>query len=240
MRRLLPIGAWICALITFAGCMDGPFYGIKRVNPYYLSKWKKDREVGPTFEDRLAELERLHQQVAALPESEQEQWAERLVKIVREDSSAEMRARSVRTIALIPSPTAERALNIASADDVEKVRIMACKAWAERGGSAARDMLLSLASTDDSNSVRQAAIDGLAEFNDPEVVRALGSLLDDSSPAVQHQTIRSLAAITGSDFNGDVGRWKEYVASAAPSQAVAESANVLPASGTLGIPASTP
>ncbi len=213
MKTLLTrIGFGLVGMSLLSGCMDGPFYAMKRVNPFFRSKWQKDREYGPTFEDRVAELRLLESQLPNMPPEKQDKWAQQLESLVRDDTSPEIRSKAVAAIAVVPSVAAERALNTASADDVEKVRLAACKAWQARGGQAARDMLLSLANSDNSNSVRQAAIDALGSFEDPEVMRALGNLLDDNSPAIQLQVAQSLENITGEKYAGDFDAWKEYLA----------------------------
>lgn len=201
------------------GCVDGPFYAIKRVNPYFRSEWKKDRQLGPTFEDRLRELALLESQLGSMPAAEQEQWAERLAAIIQKDPSSEMRFRAVAAIAKLPGEAATKALNTASGDDTDKVRMAACKAWKVRGGPAARDMLLSMAQADENSSVRQAAIESLAAFKDGEVRAALTDMLSDRSPAVQYQVAQSLKSITGQDFGGDFQAWKEFMAGSAASDA---------------------
>ncbi len=212
MHRTLKI-CWVLVVSAVAGgCTDGPFYQMKRANPYFLSQWKKDRELGPTFSDRLDELELLKSQLASMSPSEQDQWAQQLSSIVQRDPSAEMRAEAVSTIAQLPVEVVVTALNYASGDENEKVRLAACRAWKARGGEAARDMLMSLAEKDESTSVRQAAIDGLSMFNEPEVTSTLARLLDDRSPAVQYQVAQSLKTMTGRDFGGDFEAWKQMLA----------------------------
>ena len=205
-------GTLALGLSLASGCTDGPFYQMKKMNPYFQSQWKKDRELGPTFTDRLAELDLLQSQLARMPEAEQQQWTERLSRIIQKDPSSEMRARAVATIAQLPSATAVTALNYASGDDVEKVRLAACLAWKLRGGEAARDMLTSLAETDESTSVRQAAIDSLSAFELNEVKSTLTQLLSDRSPAVQFQVAQSLKTLTGRDYGGDFDAWKQFMA----------------------------
>lgn len=196
-----------------SGCTDGPFYHMKKANPYFQKQWKKDRELGPIFVDRLEELELLKGQLASMSAGEQEQWAAQLAAIVQKDPSSEMRARAVNTIAKIQSDTAVTSLNFASRDEVEKVRMAACKAWKLRGDNAAREMLLSLAQADESTSVRQAAVDGLSVFKeDGEVRTALTNLLSDRSPAVQFQVAQSLKSMTGRDYGGDFDAWKRFMA----------------------------
>ena len=240
-RLLIPLSTVI--LIASTGCMDGPFYMAKRMNPYFQAQWKEDRELGPTFEDRLEELELLEAQIAAMSPEAQQQWATRLDELIREEASPEMRARAARIVATIPGETAVRALNSASADDVVKVRLAACKAWRSRGDDAAKDMLLSLAAADDNSSVRQSALECLGDFNDPEVLRTLATLTDDNSPAIQYQVAQSLAKLTGENFAGDMVAWREYVQRTVPKSSAGGSVApengggypVLPASSTGGV-----
>ncbi|MCC7338794.1 MAG: HEAT repeat domain-containing protein [Pirellulaceae bacterium] len=206
------LGTLAFGLALASGCTDGPFYQMKKMNPYFQSQWKKDRALGPTFTDRLAELDLLQSQLARMPEAEQQQWTEQLSRIIQKDPSAEMRARAVATVAQLPSDSAVTALNFASGDDVEKVRLAACHAWKLRGGEAARDMLMSLAETDESTSVRQAAIEGLSVFELNEVKSTLIKLLSDRSPAVQFQVAQSLKSLTGRDYGGDFETWKQFMA----------------------------
>lgn len=201
----------LAVLTLLCGCIDGPFYQMKRVNPYFQSQWKKDRELGPTFSDRLAELELLKSQIADMSADEQQQWTQQLANLIQRDPSAEMRAQATSTIAKMPSTDAITALNYASGDDVEKVRMAACRAWKARGDMAARDMLLSLAEADQSTSVRQAAIDGLSVFNEADVLATLTRLLDDRSPAVQYQVAQTLKTMTGRDYGGDFEAWKQFL-----------------------------
>ena len=65
-----------------------------------------------------------------------------------------MRTRAVQALATIENDTVTRALNRASGDDIEKVRMAAARSWSQQQGKPARDMLLSLATNDESNSVR--------------------------------------------------------------------------------------
>lgn len=206
------LGTLALGLALASGCTDGPFYQMKKMNPYFQSQWKKDRALGPTFTDRLAELDLLQRQLAGMPEAEQQRWTEQLSAIIQKDPSAEMRARAVATVAQLPSASAVTALNYASGDDIEKVRLAACSAWTLRGGEAARDMLMSLAETDESTSVRQAAIQGLSAFELNDVKSTLIQLLSDRSPAVQFQAAQSLKTLTGRDYGGDFEAWKQFMA----------------------------
>ena len=195
-----------------SGCLDGPLHQMKKLNPFIHKEWNADRVLGPTFEDRLAELRLLDGQVEKMSTDNQDRWASLLAKIATKDPSPEMRSRAVLTLSRVAGDQSLQALNTASSDEVEKVRLAVCKAWKKRGDSAARDMLLSLAQADGSVHVRQAAIQSLSGFNEPEVRNALGTMLEDRSPAVQHQAVRTLQTLSGRNYGGDFAAWRKYVA----------------------------
>ncbi|GAB5402266.1 MAG: HEAT repeat domain-containing protein [Aureliella sp.] len=209
----------IACLATASGCVDGPLYAMKRVNPYYTSQWKKDREYGPTYEDRKTELVYVQNRLPSMEPAEQAEWADRLATLAQKDVSAEMRAQAIKAIGKLDSPAVTQALNAASSDDVEKVRLAACAAWQQHGGSAAIDMLSSIAMRkDETTSVRQAAIASLAAVDDADAIDTLGRLIDDPSPAIQFQVAQSLGEITGEQHGGDFAAWKQYLASRAPAE----------------------
>ena len=201
------VGGWL--LLT--GCADGPFFHMKKLSPWHQREWRRDRELGPTFSQRLDELTLLDSRIASYPPEQQQQWAKQLETIVTKDTSPEMRARAARVLAKIDSEATISALNKASADDVEKVRLAVCEAWAVRKTEQGRDMLLSLAATDESDDVRQAAIRSLAEYDTPEVRSQLSSALEHKNPAIQQQAVVSLRKITKKDFGGDFDAWKRYL-----------------------------
>ncbi len=212
------------------------------MNPYYLSEWRKDKQHGPLFEERLAEMQRLENELSGLDSVAKEEWANKLEATVREHASPEMRLQAIKCLAQIQSPTSVRALTHASSDDVLKVRLAVCDAWQLQGGTEARNMLLSIAVADEESSVRQAAIEALSSYQDPEVIRTLGTLLDDSSPAIEYSAVQSLTAITGQDYGGDRAGWKTFIDSSVPATSLPgpglESAgsNIMTAAGENRLP----
>lgn len=211
------MGFLLVVFLACGGCMDGPFYAIKRANPYFQADYRKDRVLGPIFEDRLSELDLLKRQLPNMDSAKQSQWATELEQIILADPSSELRSRAVTAVASIDAESAIRALNAASTDEVEKVRLAACQAWLIRGDSAARDMLINMASkADETTSVRQAAIESLSTFNDEDVKQTLTVLLDERSPAIQYQVAQSLKEMTGADYGGDFESWKQYMAGLNP------------------------
>lgn len=223
IRKLLVI----LGLLMLTGCTDGVLYQMKRANPYYRAQWQKDRELGITFLERVDELELLAGTLPKMDPAQQADWLNRLEKLIAKDPSPEIRAQALRVISTVPGEASQRAINIASTDSSEKVRLAACAAWGSIKGEAARDMLLTLANNvNETTSVRQAALRGLSSFDEPEVREALTEMLSDRSPAIQYQTTRSLKELTGRDYGGDMQAWRDYMAGTdvpEPQKSVAES-----------------
>lgn len=209
LRRSLLLALFACGL---SGCMDGPFYAMKRMNPYFRNEWQKDQKLGPTYVQRVEELQVLDKQIGSMPAEDQERWAMTLAKIIAKDPSPEIRARAIATISKVQDPATTQALNRASTDEVEKVRLAACQAWGRQRTDAGRDMLINLANSDESTSVRAAAIKSLGEFDDPQVRQAFATLIDDNSPLIQFQVAHSLKKVSGRDYGGDFASWKKYLA----------------------------
>ncbi len=191
--------------------MDGPFYAMKQMNPYFRNEWKKDRELGPTYAQRIEELELLESQLLSYAPDDQLRWSMQLETIIQSDPSPELRARAVQTLAMIENDTVTRALTRASADDIEKVRMAAARSWGQQTNKSAKDMLLTMAANDSSNNVRASAIRSLANFDDAEVRQSLTSLIDDRSPAIQYEVAQSLATLTGRNYGGDFASWKKFL-----------------------------
>lgn len=210
-QRIFPTALLSTVMCGLSGCMDGPFYAMKQMNPYYRKEWQKDQELGPTYTQRIDELELLEWRLTSYAPDDQMRWALQLEQLIQSDPSPEFRARAVQAIATIQNDTVTRALNRASADDVEKVRMAAANSWGRQKTAPARDMLLSMASTDASNSVRVIAIRSLGNFEDLEVRQSLTALMDDRSPAIQYEAAQSLAKLTGRNYGGDFASWKKFL-----------------------------
>lgn len=213
INRQQIIRTFLLSVVTcgLGGCMDGPFYAMKQLNPYYRKEWQKDQELGPTYAQRIEELELLESRIASYTPDDQMRWAMQLEHLIESDPSPEFRARAVQAIASIQNESVTRSLNRASTDDIEKVRMVAAKSWGKQNNGPVPDMLLSMATNDASNSVRATAIRSLGNFEEPEVRQALASLIDDRSPAIQYEASQSLAKLTGRNYGGDFASWKKFL-----------------------------
>ncbi|MCY2976898.1 MAG: HEAT repeat domain-containing protein [Planctomycetota bacterium] len=197
-----------CAM---TGCLDGPLYGLKRANPYYQSQWRKDTEKGPTFTQRTEEMRLLKSQLATMPPEEQAKFTKTASDVYRYETSPEMRREAVMALANSPTPEADATLMKACSDRSDKVRIAACKALKSRQSDDAAKMLSTVAQTDESMSVKLAAIESLGAYRNESAKTMLRQSLDEKSPAMQYQATVALREMTGRDFEGNVESWKQFL-----------------------------
>ncbi len=80
---IAPLISGVC--VGLCGCMDGPFYAMKKMNPYYRKEWQKDRELGPTYTQRIEELELLEKRLADYAPDDQLRWAMQLEQLIQSD-----------------------------------------------------------------------------------------------------------------------------------------------------------
>jgi hypothetical protein len=205
---------WLAGLLILCsavGCVDGPLYSMKRMNPYFRSQWKEDRERGVVYEQRKDEMRLVKDQLATMPAEEQSHWSRVVAEVYAKETSPELRREAILTLSQSPHPEAEKALIRACSDKNDKVRLTACKALAGRNSQAAAQMLSTIAQGDKNMSVRLAALDALGSFDTDEVRGLLRRSLDDKSPALQFQATVALQKMTGKDFDGNVESWRQYL-----------------------------
>jgi hypothetical protein len=132
-----------------------------------------------------------------------------------------LRMEIIRTLGALPTPESTEVLAAALRDGDREVRITVCRAWAQRGGPEAVQVLSEVLAHDSEIDVRMAAARGLGAMRDPpdEAIAALGRALEDRDPALQHRAVVSLRQVTGRDFGDDVNAWREFVQGGNPPQA---------------------
>ncbi|MFO0920976.1 MAG: HEAT repeat domain-containing protein [Pirellulales bacterium] len=208
------LGLLVCGMIhmlLIAGCADGPFFEMKKANPYFRKQWEEDRALGPTFDDRMNEMQLLRSQISQMDAEEQRRWLESLEKIFANDPSPDMRRQVAMACATIQDPKAFMLLQKAAQDDSDKVRLAACKSLAKQNTSEALALIGKIATTDESTSVRVAAINAISNYEGEEAKRWLAKTIQDRSPSIQYQSTVSLAKVTGENLGGDVALWKRYL-----------------------------
>ena len=202
------IPLFLCTL----GCSDGPFYELKKINPYYRKQWNADRKLGPTFDDRLSEIRALAGQLKTMPESDQLKWLASIDQIVKNDPSPEMRRFAVLALKDNKLPNALPALKVASNDKSEKVQMAACEVLATRSDGDSLGILSELAKKEQSTSVRVAAIQAIGSFPAEEIKPIMSDLITDRSPSIQYECTVALNKATQLNLGGDVADWKKYLA----------------------------
>ena len=133
-----------------------------------------------------------------------------------EEEDPLIRSELVLTLGALDSPTARQSLLAAGQDPDSRVRIAACKAWADIGDETASSELARILSSDMDQDVRFAAAKCLGKAGGPHAVAALGKALDDRDPAMQYLAMESLRETTGEDYGHDARLWKQYAQGQTP------------------------
>jgi HEAT repeat protein len=205
------IAWWLTLPVLFSGCADGPLYGLKKMNPLITKQWKTDQELGPTYVQRLEEIERLRSQIRSMSPDEQEGWLESIEQLVGNDPSPEMRRQAVLALKGLPQQQADEILANACKDESEKVRLAACEVLSVPPNPTRLSLLEKLAKQDESMAVRIAAVERFGDFSSDQVLAPLEEALRDKSPAIQFAAVQSLARTTGLKMSANVAQWRDYL-----------------------------
>ncbi|MBM3967356.1 MAG: HEAT repeat domain-containing protein [Planctomycetes bacterium] len=199
-------------LATVSGCTDGPFFQMKKMNPYIQSQWKKDREKTVVYSQRLEEMRLLKRQLPSMNEEEQARWVATLNDVLKKETSPSLRREAVLTLSVVSKRAdALRAIAPMAQDDNESVRLAVVHALEKSNTSDATTTLLSMAQSDRSNNVRLTATQSLGQHKTDEVRRFLASKLEDRSTAMQYSASLALKVQTGKNYGGDIEAWKQYL-----------------------------
>jgi len=202
----------ICLVLPALGCTDGPFFQMKKLNPYIQSQWRKDRQKAVVFSQRVDEMRLLQRQFASMPDEEQTRWVRQLDSILKTETSPEIRREAVLALERV-SQRQDAVATIASLskDKNEKVRLAVASALGNHDNPQASSALMAMAQTDASTNVRLVATKALGKHPTEEVRAFLASRLEDRSPAMQYQASLALKDITGKDYGGDIESWKRFL-----------------------------
>lgn len=192
------------------GCADGFVPEARSLNPYVRKQWEDDEQRGPTYYKRMDEMRQVRAQAHRLPEAEKQRLAKEISDVLAMEKSPTMRSELVRSLAVLPGPTALVALEGASTDNDADVRAATCQALAGQQGPEAVKMLAQL-NGDADLDVRIEAARALGNHKSPEATKALGLALDENDPAVQRVAMESLKSSTGKEYGMSVKTWREYL-----------------------------
>jgi HEAT repeat protein len=201
------------ALLTSVGCVDGPLFHLKKLNPVIQSQWKKDRELGVVFSQRVEEMQLVKKRFPTMRDDEQAKWVKIIADTIADETSSEIRREGVQALAQVSQrPEALNAIMTLSNDKAEKVRLAVARGLRERPNLESTKTLLTMAKTDKSSNVKLAAIESLGSHRSDDVKEFLTQSLNDRSPGVQRYTAVALKELTGKDLGEDVSQWKRYMA----------------------------
>lgn len=200
------------ALSTVVGCVDGPLYELKRLNPVVQKQWKQDRERGPVYSQRVDELRLVGRQLPRMQPDEQSKWINTISTVVETETSPDIRREAVLALAeVIQQPMAAETIMKLSKDKNDKVRLAVSQSLRKQPTPEATQTLLAMATSDKDESVRLSAVESLGPHKSDDVKQFLAKQLNDRSPAMQYSASLALKEFTGKDFKGDVSLWKRHL-----------------------------
>ena len=205
-RRLL---AFLCGMWLVAGCASAP----KAEWPTWMTFGKTKDDGRPkvvTPRDKMEQLRELTARGRKMSPELQERVSSELAQGIVNEQDPVLRAQILRTLGRYPTEKAGVILSSGLHDHDRDVRIAACEALGVRGGEASVAELARVLADDADVDVRLAAARGLSETASTQGVAALGDALEDQDPAIQRRAMASMKKLSGQDFGGDVGAWRQY------------------------------
>jgi hypothetical protein len=210
-RHRLCLLALACGPV--AGCTDGPFFHLKKLNPYIQNQWREDREKVVVPSQRVEEIRLLKKQIASMSSDEQTKWIANLDSILKDESSPEIRREAVLALQGVNGrPDALDALAGRAQDNSDYVRLAVVDVLHKSPSDAAGRTLLSMAAADPSSNVRLQATEALGAHRSDDVKQFLASKLEDRNPAMQYHVSIALKEFTGKNYGGDMEAWRSYLA----------------------------
>ncbi len=203
----------LIGVFFLAGCAKGPLWKTGKFAPWAVRKLAAEEQIAETI---FSKRKRLRQAVAAAKNSSlsaQNDVAEQLSEIARNDSVLLMRIEAIKLLPELDSKVAISALETAALDSAPDARLAAIKGLQQLAAPSSAAVLAQLAERDSELDVRIAATQALSAFNGTLVLQSLNRSLNDRNPAVQTVAIESLQAVTGTKLAKDINQWQEYLAS---------------------------
>lgn len=181
--------------------------------------WKDAKQIalekeryGLTADQRIKELRQQAQEARNATPAAQAAFTKELVSTMLAEHDPRVRARIIGLAAEF-NEDAARAICVGGLDDPDAmVRMAACDAWVEIGGSDAVRHLANRYRSDDDIDVRLYALRAIGDLGDDEAVPVLAEALEAADPAVQYRAVAALKDVTGEDLGNDVNVWREWAA----------------------------
>ncbi|MBP60309.1 MAG: hypothetical protein CMJ62_02175 [Planctomycetaceae bacterium] len=218
IRRFVLVG-WCIGLSCFvSGCANSP------LRDSFVLGWLPERgddiadlqRYGPIPAQEIVQLKKLAEAASQASLEVQQRLSADLLERVQNEADTEVRAAVVEALASCNTALAMQGLREAAADAETDVRIAACEALGRRGDADSVSLMAQVLGSDTDMDVRLAAARSLAGIDSPTALRALGTALDDQSPALQYRVIQSLRSVSPHDYGGDLGAWRQFAQGGTP------------------------
>ena len=207
----------LATVASLTGCSEGPLWKTGYLSPWARQQWAAEEQIAATLYAKRDSFQQMVDNALEAGEAKQEEASQFLSDVVAKDPVLLLRIEATRLLAELPTETAANALQIASRDRQVEVRMAALRAWEQRGGQLAEQMLIRLLENDPEPNVQIAAAAALGNFSGEQVQNALAQVIDDPDPAMQLRAAESLAAVTGQDHGRDIQAWQKFLQGALPS-----------------------
>ncbi|MEQ1825107.1 MAG: HEAT repeat domain-containing protein [Pirellula sp.] len=200
------------AMAVSSGCIDGPLFQLKKLNPIIQQQWKEDRERGPTYSQRVEQFKLVRSQLKSMPEVDQAKWTTFISSVVANETSPEIRREAVLALnEVIARPEATATIVSLAQDKNPKVRLEVARSLKKHVSPETTQTLLAIATSDMDSNIRMVATESLGTHKTDDVKQFLAKQLNEPSPAVQYSASLALKEFTGKDFKGDMSKWKRYL-----------------------------
>jgi len=167
---------------------------------------------GLTADQRIKELRQQALDAQQAAPAVQAAFTKELVGSMLAEHDPRVRAKIIGIAANFDDDAA-RAICVGGLDDPDAmVRMAACDAWVDIGGSEAVRHLANRYRSDDDIDVRLYALRAIGNLGDQESVPVLAEALEAADPAVQYRAVAALKDVTGEDLGNDVNVWREWAA----------------------------
>lgn len=207
-------------IVPSLGCMEGPFNGFGRWNPYIRKEWDADDAYASHYYIKRDRIVAQINQASQLGAEQQRKLAADTLQAMQDEKSPVLRAHMVQLLGSLTKTETGEGLKAALQDTDDLVRIEACRALVKQSPSVAVEALAGVVSKDESLDVRIEAVKQLGRFpKNQEVEKALAVALDDRDAGLQFAAVHSLESVTGKYFGVNADKWREYLEGQDPAQA---------------------
>jgi hypothetical protein len=222
-RRVACQRCWLLVvavtIVPSLGCMEGPFNGFGRLNPYIRKEWDADDAYASHYYIKRDKIAAQVKQAGQMTSDQQRKLAADTLQAMQDEKSPVLRAQMVQLLGNLNKTDTGEGIKAALQDSDEHVRVEACRALAKQPSSFAIEALSGVVSNDQNLDVRIEAVKQLGRFpKGPEVEKALAAALDDTDAGLQFAAVRSLETVTGKYFGVNAAKWREYLDGQDPPQ----------------------